>query len=454
MPHSVGGGSHHGGSHSHHSGSSHHSSSVSRSSSSHKSSSYSSKSSYSGRSSRYERRSSFADGLTREAIRDQITGGTSGPGAIPNTAAGCLKGCLIIFMLPFILPVFIGLALIFGNVDNEKISTDKYDAGTYIEDNANILGDTSELELAMDDLLDRSGVSAAVVTIDNRVWQDGRSYTNDPDLYLDGPYYDIEQYAHDLYNDMFDDEYHILVVYSTNTEIVDSENWDYEIIAGDKIDSSIPDSKIEEFDVDLYARLLDINQGPDVDLTDSFNEFTDNLNYVKFPFALKLLLAGFCFFFAFIAVFIVVKVIKAINRRKDEAAAGTAFPISTPYGVSPYDTGTSAPSSPYGVNEIPDPPASSYGSSDSGSTPVTPSMPSTPYGANSSTSPYGSAGSSPAPTPPYIVGGTSKPAEPYGADTSFTPSAHSYDKSLYEEEDDKVDGLFSGLFKKRDDDYE
>ncbi len=332
---------------------------------------------------------------------------------IPNHASGCLKGCLIIFMIPFILPVFIGIAVIFTNIGNEKISTDKYDAGTFIEDNAGVLGDTSELENAMDDFLDKSGVSAAVVTIDNRVWQEGRSYTNNPDLYLNGPYTDIEQYASDLYNDMFDDEYHILVVYSTNTEIIDSENWYYELIAGSKIDSSIPDSDIEEFDVNLYANLLNVTQNPSDALTDSFYTFTDDLSYVKFPLSLKLLIAGFCFFFAFSAIFIIVKIIKFTNSRKGDAAGNMVFPQSSPYGVD-----SSADSIP-------------------------------PYGSGAS-----SAAPPAAPPAPYKDDDAFKASETISTDKTQSSSAHTYDKSYYEEDDAKVDGLFSGLFKKRDDDGE
>ena len=139
MPHSSGGGSHGGGSH----GGSHHSSHSHGGS---------------GRSSRHVRSTYFPD-ARRYVYYDHHR------------------------------PVYV-------YADHPHKLPQNYDYKIVVEDKANVLGNTAELRNSLVAFYNRTGISPAVITVENSDWQ--------------GYYSDFENYAYDLYVNHFTDESHWL----------------------------------------------------------------------------------------------------------------------------------------------------------------------------------------------------------------------------------------------------
>ncbi len=106
-----------------------------------------------------------------------------------------------------------------------QVKTD-YDTRIIIQDNASLFTaeDQERLYQQFKEFQNITGVTPAVVTTTNDQWED---YYNS-----------ISQYAYDVYINMFDDEKHWLVIYSTdNNEIF--EDWYWEGMIGDDTGSAI-----------------------------------------------------------------------------------------------------------------------------------------------------------------------------------------------------------------------
>ena len=222
MPHSSGGGSHGGGSH--------HSSSHS---SSHRSSS-------GGGSSRIRTSRTYFPGARRfvyyrNGVPNYVYSDTD-----LSKGPSKLRFLMLIFYVPFVLAAFLMIFTSFGVPEKLKVD---YNSQIVIQDDANVLGDTTKLGDALEDFFNTTGISPAVITVYNSDWEDN--------------YTDLEKYAYELYVNRFYDEKHWLIVYSQPKDPDDEfNNWYWEGMQGDDTDSIITSSVAYDFTNDLHKRLL------------------------------------------------------------------------------------------------------------------------------------------------------------------------------------------------------
>lgn len=119
-----------------------------------------------------------------------------------------------------------------------------YDYKIVVEDKANVLGKTAELRNSLVAFYNRTGISPAVITVENSDWQ--------------GNYSDLENYAYDLYVNHFADESHWLIVYSTPDGHSSSdgfEDWYWEGMQGNDTDDVLTESVTNSFNDELQKNL-------------------------------------------------------------------------------------------------------------------------------------------------------------------------------------------------------
>lgn len=119
-----------------------------------------------------------------------------------------------------------------------------YDYKIVVEDKANVLGNTAELRNSLVAFYNRTGISPAVITVENSDWQ--------------GVYSDLENYAYDLYVNHFADESHWLIVYSTPDGYSSSdgfEDWYWEGMQGNDTDDVLTKSVTNSFNDELQKNL-------------------------------------------------------------------------------------------------------------------------------------------------------------------------------------------------------
>ena len=197
MPHSGGGGSHSSGSHH----SSHHSSSHS-SGGSHSS----------GRGTVKVSSQPFAGSHTfvvydKSGASSLVYSSSSGYKAEGDTLSlvSTIIFCLL-FIIPGALAVIAGIFLMFSQALSFGMTKTKLpssiDDAVYIYDRYDYLSEDSENELKgiLEDFRDETGIITSIEIIDDELWQKN--------------YADLEAFAYDSYVTKYDDEYHLLIVYS------------------------------------------------------------------------------------------------------------------------------------------------------------------------------------------------------------------------------------------------
>ena len=221
MPHSSGGGSHGGGSH----GGSHHSSHSHGGS---------------GRSARHVRSTYFPD-ARRYVYYDHHRPVYVYADYDITEKRSPLRFLMLLFYLPFILFTFSMFAEAYHHP--HKLPQN-YDYKIVVEDKANVLGNTAELRNSLVAFYNRTGISPAVITVENSDWQ--------------GIYSDLENYAYDLYVNHFADESHWLIVYSTPDGYSSSdgfEDWYWEGMQGNDTDDVLTESVTNSFNDELQKNL-------------------------------------------------------------------------------------------------------------------------------------------------------------------------------------------------------
>lgn len=221
MPHSSGGGSHGGGSH----GGSHHSSHSHGGS---------------GRSSRHVRSTYFPDARRFVYYNHHKPVYVYADYDITEKRSP-LRFLMLLFYLPFILFTFSMFAEAYHHP--HKLPQN-YDYKIVVEDKANVLGNTAELRNSLVAFYNRTGISPAVITVENSDWQ--------------GVYSDLENYAYDLYVNHFADESHCLIVYSTPDGYSSSdgfEDWYWEGMQGNDTDDVLTKSVTNSFNDELQKNL-------------------------------------------------------------------------------------------------------------------------------------------------------------------------------------------------------
>ena len=146
---------------------------------------------------------------------------------------------------------------------SDKIAPEKL-KGSYVSPDSHIEGyeyldNTEDLEEALEDFEDLTGVCPVVYAVYNDDWED---------------YKDLEDYAYDLYVDNYDDEEHFMIVYSIDPE--DAGDWYWESMIGDDTDDILTDSKVEKFGKALQKKLASGTE-PGLALTETFE---DSLDYI------------------------------------------------------------------------------------------------------------------------------------------------------------------------------
>ena len=181
--------------------------------------------------------------------------------------------------------MFIGLAMV-GSVacfvtfflvcfhSFQKVNVD-YDTTVIIEDNVDVLTDQEESELkeAFEKFTDITGVTPAFHSIDLTSW---RSW-----------YDSLERYAYYQYLNMFDDEKHWLIVFSSNG---DRYNWKWEGMIGDDCGSAIT-SKTEASLTSNIQNNLQNSSSYTVSeaIIAAFEEISKNINKVSIDWEILLL---------------------------------------------------------------------------------------------------------------------------------------------------------------------
>jgi hypothetical protein len=148
---------------------------------------------------------------------------------------------MLLFYLPFILFTFSMFAEAYHHP--HKLPQN-YDYKIVVEDKANVLGNTAELRNSLVAFYNRTGISPAVITVENSDWQ--------------GYYSDLENYAYDLYVNHFADESHWLIVYSTPDGYSSSdgfEDWYWEGMQGNDTDDVLTESVTNSFNDELQKNL-------------------------------------------------------------------------------------------------------------------------------------------------------------------------------------------------------
>lgn len=244
MPHSSGGGSHHGGSHH----SSHHSSSHSGHSGS-SSRPRTVRTTYFVGSRRYVR---YRNHQPEYIYADyDVTGKSSKVATTITLFILCFFALLGIIMISSAMK---GPSKLKGNYGNPGI-----------EDHLGIFDGNDETRIlnSLRDFKEETGITPYVITVFNEEWEDN--------------YYGLENYAYDLYVNMFPDEGHWLIVYSQqmNAEYDSFVDWYWEGMQGDDTDDIISASMADDF-TDLLQKYLTASSRYDVAeaIANAFDETT------------------------------------------------------------------------------------------------------------------------------------------------------------------------------------
>lgn len=210
MPHSSGGGSHGGGSHSSHS------SSSSRSS---YSGSSSSGSSYSVDNTRVSR--SYFEGANKYVYYGPRGGIHYLYADRKPTEPELSVTIIILLILSFFAWGILWFLLELGLYIPRKLDATTYPSGITILDEVGVLSSNQELENALQQFLDKTGVSPAVQIVEESTWK--------------GYYTDLETFAYSEYLRLFDDEKHWLVTISLPSDYNHAEfvDWQWEGMIGD-----------------------------------------------------------------------------------------------------------------------------------------------------------------------------------------------------------------------------
>lgn len=127
---------------------------------------------------------------------------------------------------------------------NSRYDVSSAIAAAFDETTPNVLGNTAELRNSLVAFYNRTGISPAVITVENSDWQ--------------GYYSDLENYAYDLYVNHFADESHWLIVYSTPDGYSSSdgfEDWYWEGMQGNDTDDVLTESVTNSFNDELQKNL-------------------------------------------------------------------------------------------------------------------------------------------------------------------------------------------------------
>ena len=252
MPHSSGGGSHSGGSHGGSSGSHH----------SHGSSGFSRptprvRDRYFPGSHRYVRR--HDDGAVDYIYSDSASlNKHSRPWA------------LLLVYIPFLLIGAFVLGLPFHIPHKMDVSYNPPVVVSDLDDRISRADEQLVMEGAQE-VYDATGVPICVRFEDNSDWE--------------GNYDSLEDYAYDVYVNMYDDEDHWLIIYTDDLDRRSANkysNWYFEGMQGDNTDKALPANMTETFNDNLYMALLDRKNTTGQAFKIGFHDLAKDVGHISF----------------------------------------------------------------------------------------------------------------------------------------------------------------------------
>ena len=180
-----------------------------------------------------------------------------------------------------------------------------------VEDNLGVVKDEENLKRAMKDFYKETGIVPAVITVSNDTWN--KNYKN------------LEAYAYDVSLDLFPDEAHWLIIYSTAVKEDGFDDWFCETMQGDRTDPVITEARGKEFNDVLYKRLLQRDQySVDGALAATFDDFTPKMMRKKKKKAAQFYAFAIMFFGS--AIGGVLSLVSAIHKTKEQGKYKHAVP--------------------------------------------------------------------------------------------------------------------------------
>lgn len=179
------------------------------------------------------------------------------------------KFTFILGLLVFIPFIYFGFFMSFKASESffppAKLKPSYVENQIHISDGADLIDNEIILEDTLNSFEDITGICPYIMTVYDSDWQ--------------GKYSTLERYAYSLYVNNFNDEQHLLIVYSEpeNADELDFVDWSWEGMQGDDTDPILTESKFDVFREDLQKNLMKDS----VPVGDAFNNaFTKSLGYM------------------------------------------------------------------------------------------------------------------------------------------------------------------------------
>lgn len=152
-----------------------------------------------------------------------------------------------------------------------------YIADVYVDDKIYVIDNEKALEDKFEEFYDLTGITPVLITVNYESWN--INYKN-PDLSSFGSKYygTLSDYAYDKYLSLFNDEYHMLIVYSEPAQSTSSfGNWSWELMQGNNTDVILTESVDNRFGKALNKGLSDKNVSVEDAVINAFDEIMPNI---------------------------------------------------------------------------------------------------------------------------------------------------------------------------------
>ncbi len=148
----------------------------------------------------------------------------------------------LIVLVPIILA---NIVMMFTSVSHPRKLTGT-DKNIIIDDRASVFDMTGGLESSLNSFLKKTGITPAVITVNNEDWR--------------SDYSDFKDYVRVLYETEFDDESHWLIVYSRSKKSALFDDWNWAAAQGKDTDKILTDKIWSQFSESMQSHLSDNTQ--------------------------------------------------------------------------------------------------------------------------------------------------------------------------------------------------
>ena len=231
----------------------------------------------------------------------------------------------------------------------KKLDVDYPEPEYRVFDFANLIDDDADLEDALAEYNDTTGICPVIYTVTDEEWEDD--------------YVDLEACSYSYYVDRFNDEKHFVIVFSVPQDQIEAyksgelevADFSWEATQGDETDYIITEKEFSEF-ADNVMDKLEGGDRPEDAFTYAFEKFTDSADKLLNPSAVQKMsrftpLLFVSLFFIIPIVMMIASVIKNKNIEYEEvplsdedekrASAPSPYGQSNPY--NPYGKGAGNP---------------------------------------------------------------------------------------------------------------